>query len=335
MKHLTLITIVILISCSTVFEAIASDKRPQVHKKKTQYLGSFLEKQLAASKNCVYRVPSEAELTQFRSAFEDLIAIIHKKRWEELDKVEKKLNSIDLQITRVQTRSNKPYISIHEASSSLRGWGVYFISDSFSETRPVIIQTPHARSDIYSSTIGSKLTDAVLPSAFFSSTVQRNVQSDPSMPDMENPEGQADQAHASQTIFQAATESLSTLHPDLLVIQIHGFKDRPPESPGYGIDLIASPASRSLRHRQYWNESIQIFRTALHPWKVAEFGADVLELGAFTNIQAKCINEQSSGVFMHIELSYSFRDSFIKTKKTRNAFCEAMQQVIKRYEIEL
>ncbi len=293
-------------------------------------VSSALKQALESSRNSAYRVPSPEELSRFRIAIDEILTMTQTGDLSNHATVIDSLDSIGMALTRVRTKDRRPFIAIHEKADRVEGRGIYFFSEKPRESRPVLLQTPHARSDLYSSSIGLELIEHTSACAFFSSTVQRNVRTDISDPSA--PEGTADQAHNENTYFHVATRAMVDRHPDLMVLQIHGYKDRPVDSQTHGTDLVVSPAALMPRHPLFWEHVIRTLKSVLHPTVVGEFGMDVSELGAFSNIQARYVNEQSSGVFMHLELSYSYRVSLMKDSSARETFCTAMQQVITLYE---
>ncbi len=293
-------------------------------------LSSILNRALEASKNAAYQIPSPEELNRFKSAFDEILTMTQSGKFSITSAVTDSLDEIGMTITRVRTKDRRFFVAIHEKADRVEGRGIFFISEKPRDSRPVLLQTPHARSDLYSSSIGLELIEHTSACALFSSTVQRNVKMDSSDPN--SPEGMADLAHTENTFFHVATRAMVDRHPDLMVLQIHGFKDRPVESLTHGTDLVVSPATQRPRHPMFWERVIRTLKSALHPIVVGEFGADVSELGAFSNVQARYVNEQSSGIFMHLELSYSYRVALMENSSARETFCKAMQQVITLYE---
>jgi hypothetical protein len=162
---------------------------------------------------------------------------------------------------------------------------------------PLCVQAPHSFFDEHTGDIALQVFGETHALAFFSNTVHRYAPVAAGIPD-----GAADVAHVSRSLFQSATEGLLAARA-MPVVQVHGFgpRDHLPAdvaaivSDGTSARSADAPAVR-------FRASLQAGLTG----RVLLYGIDAHELGATTNVQGRTVRE-ARAPFLHVELSPAAR----------------------------
>jgi hypothetical protein len=289
----------------------------------------YEQTQTSASLN-QYHIPLQAELNGFKVLFRKIIEIHERKKFRSLKTLEKSAGKLGFQILRVTDASGSEYTAIAEKPDAMVGRGIYILADRKKKIRPVLIQTPHSQSDANTGKIGINAIENTDAAAFFSSTVRRNTRSKDAIPS--EPTEPADVAHNSNSFFHAATEVFGQMHPDLLILQLHGFDPANDETDTRDYNVIISEGRQTAVVTGLVAETIRILREAFPDRRIAEFGVETHELGARTNVQGKFIRKYITVEFLHLELSQLFRKELVQTISVRNEFFRCLNQVISAYE---
>ena len=159
------------------------------------------------------------------------------------------------------------------------------------ECPPLVLQAPHAFYDTDTGAIAGAMFDEGAGKVVMFNTVHR-----PRGGGLDEGEP-ADLAHRSDTVFQAATIGAAQGLGGGLVVQLHGFADRP-EQPDLAI--VASQGA-NLQSPDLLARAI----LELAPFGRVLGGEELPELAARTNAQSKALT--GSARFLHLELSASVR----------------------------
>jgi len=291
-----------------------------------------------------YYQPSKDELLLFQHLFTDIIIAHEKKNFSKLNDLNSVAGSLGFTINRqiINFSGVSRGVTIVQEKQEIRqGGGIYFLLDQKTSSgdttfHHAILECPHARSDVYTGRLGQELFERGDISAFYSSTMRRNVLSDKlntNQEDTENsdPHGNADPAHNRFSYFQSAHLSWMRSHPDSLVIQFHGFKHTPDEL-NRQFDLILSCGLNKEQQSGYFLESERQLRLCLPNYKLGVFGRDTNLFGALTNVQGQYINNYTSGTFWHLEMERNLRNKLMKQQKLRTRFLNCITRLINTYE---
>jgi len=207
------------------------------------------------------------------------------------------------------------------------------LADEYVASRPMLVQTPHGRSDARTGHLGLKAFLESDAAAFFSSTMRRDAPVKREIPvDGDEPElSLADPSHNTLHFFQGATRAFALTHPDLLVVQLHGFKEIPDDETRHFEIVISAglqPEKENARHRKIKGTALK----SLKKRKTGLFGVQTQILGALTNVQGQLINRSGTGMFIHIELSRSYRNALFSDSKLMNQFIQMIRKVKRNYE---
>jgi hypothetical protein len=125
----------------------------------------------------------------------------------------------------------------------------------------------------------------------------------------------SDVAHSVEHAFHAATERIVRVFDRVVVIQLHGFSDRPGEP-----EIILSDGSDHAPAR------ITALAAALGESfeRVLRYPDDIDELGGLTNVQGRMLAGYSHAYFVHVELSGTTRRRLGRTPALLARFAHAL-----------
>jgi len=281
-----------------------------------------------------FKLPDPISLQVFGELFRECVSLHESGDEREVLRLKPEFNAIGFELSRISGTGRRSYSVIKEKDTIRSGGGFYVLTGAARKVRPVIIQAPHARSDSKTGRISLELFKKLKVNAFFSSTMRRDVAPAPADA---NPDavqlmgaGLADPAHNPSHFFQIATEVYLRLHPDSMLIQLHGFAEEP-SIPVRNFDVILSCGRVINSERPVHRAMKQIMIKSLKNKKIGVFGKDTLELGALSNIQGNYVNSCTSGFFLHLELSKSYRKLLDTTRGEMNHFIQALKKVTVGY----
>ncbi len=290
-----------------------------------------------------FYVPSRIELEQFSRIFRQVIHFHETGDTERLLELNAVAGPLGFEILQTVGTGDLPITVIREKGSIRGGRGFYALAGRKNVTRPTVVQTPHALSDAHTGSLGLATFLETTSSAFFSSTMRRSASSSPVSPDPGDPDDSehdsqeigydiADAAHSLDHYFAAATQSYARSHPDLLVIQFHGFVSDS-NDPSRDFDGIIS-SGREADHRPPVEERlIRQFKLAMKSRRIGIYGQDTSAYGALSNLQGQFIHSSSMGVFLHIELAHHCRKALSRSRNDRADLIDTIQRMISDYEI--
>ena len=125
----------------------------------------------------------------------------------------------------------------------------------------------------------------------------------------------ADVAHTARSFFLVAHEELQAVFPRAIAVQLHGFRDEVER----GASVIVSAAGT----RTVVGPIASSLRAVLGAPSVRVFPDDVRVLGGTTNVQARA-SVRSGALFVHVELSKTFRDTLVADARARDRFIDGL-----------
>jgi hypothetical protein len=122
-------------------------------------------------------------------------------------------------------------------------------------------------------------------------------------------------AHSAEHGFQVATERIVGVLDHVVVIQLHGFADRP----GQPEIILSSGADHVPTHIEALAAALgAIFE------RVLRYPDDIDELGDITNVQGRLLARYPHAHFVHVELSGTTRRRLGRTPALLARFAEAL-----------
>lgn len=194
------------------------------------------------------------------------------------------------------------YWALTEAEEDRRGAGAYlFRVGKQAKKRPqVLLQAPHAFFDVGTGELALRMFLANRPRVvgFFTNTLHRYW--DESGDYQKRERNPADLCHRMDHVFQHATDSAARTIGDLVVVQLHGFRNskrRPDAIVSSGDPGGSSPL-------------VQRIARGLRPvlGNVQRFPEDFDELGGTTNAQGILLSSSRRAHFVHLEMSKRVRE---------------------------
>ncbi|MBN1550584.1 hypothetical protein JW979_03905 [bacterium] len=282
---------------------------------------------LKYSQEQTYGLPSSNTLSVFENMFLQCLQIHESEQYEMLVSLKEIADQAGFKIVRAEDKWKNTHTVIMEKDGIRRGSGFYVFKDNFRDHRPVIFQTPHARSDEYTGRISINAYMMTTASAFYSSTMRRDVKLADDITDM----SAADPAHNARSYFHAASRITAQFHPDLLMIQFHGFK-KDTDVPGRQFDIIVSCGRENTADFTKYQTLFSVIKKRFSKQMVGCFGVDTDALGALTNIQGQYVNNWTAGIFFHLEMDHEFRKNLVTSKKLQQKWVKCLNKVIRTYE---
>ncbi|MBN1356757.1 hypothetical protein JXA40_10895 [bacterium] len=307
----------ILVVVLTTWAVSSANHRPETLKD-LYYSARDLEDQDA------YREPTDRELKEFSDLMDQLLVCIRSGQTGRISQLVPVADGLGFQIRQSVRGAGREYTVIMEKGKLRFGGGFYAVAETPPPVRPALVQTPHARSDAFTGRIGIRVVLKTRSAAFFSSTMPRDrlISGDRDITEISDP------AHNARSFFQCATETFARHNPDLLVIQLHGFRKNDERN----FDAILSSGQSISRHSELQSRIAECIRENFRDRTIAVFGRDTNELGALTNIQGRYINTKTSGLFLHLEMDWEFRKSIVKAEPMMKRFTRCVNRIISIYE---
>jgi hypothetical protein len=205
-------------------------------------------------------------------------------------------------------------VLVREVESRRRGGGAYVVRLG-SKSR-VVVEAPHTFFDEGTLPLACELFERAEAAALFIDTAHRYKAAEPN----ERGEHPADVAHASDSLFQAATEGLLRARSAATIVQLHGFAPRESGAsvvlsngaPQPGDALVARAAT--------------LLVPALGPG-VKRFPDETADLGATKNVQG-ILARRVGAKFLHIEIEASVRKALLADAQLRARFLDALTQAV-------
>ena len=193
-------------------------------------------------------------------------------------------------------------LAIVEAPDRRRGAGAILLR--VGAARPVLVEAPHTFYDGGTLPIAIAAFEGLRARALLINTVHRYASIGHKAPaDEEMGGSDSDVAHAPSSHFLGAHEALLEVDPQLLTVQLHGFKD----ASAPGVDMVVSASRTKLKI----GPVAEVLRTHLAPAVVRAFPDDIDRLGGTTNAQA-AVSRRRGAPFLHVEISRALRDRLEK-----------------------
>jgi hypothetical protein len=198
-------------------------------------------------------------------------------------------------------------VLVREAGKK-RGGGAYLVRPA--GTSKIAVQAPHTFFDEGTLPLACELFERSQAVALFIDTAHRYKAA---------PDGGADVAHVSDSLFQAATQGLLRSRPKAIVVQMHGFAEREG-----GAAIVLSGGVKSMGV-----PIVTRVHTALKGVVsgVARFPEESSELGATTNVQGVIVRE-AGGQFLHVEMAAPLRRDLLSNPTLRASVLSSLADAL-------
>ena len=228
-----------------------------------------------------------------------------------------------IEIWRVRGRV---FWALREQPEQRRGAGAYVLRPGprLNGAPEIVLQAPHAYFDRGTGNLAAALffgqEGRGRARALFTNTAHRHRGSTEAapmdaQPERDEPKAPADVAHSAEHGFQVATERIVRVLDHSVVIQLHGFTDRP----GQPEIILSSGADHAPAH-------IAALAAALAEsfTRVLRYPDDIDELGGTSNVQGRMLARYPRAHFVHVELSGTTRRLLGRTPALLAGFARAL-----------
>ncbi|NOQ34598.1 MAG: hypothetical protein GQ569_01720 [Methylococcaceae bacterium] len=226
--------------------------------------------------------PDSLQLQQFQNTFtQELQSSNQDKVWMSLG---------------FKRQAESPFIFLSEMETQGRG----FIVLRSENSKPWLLQAPHAKSDLYTGKIASRLfLEGEFKAVIWNSLPRKKI----------------DVAHLYQSHWQAVTQAFSVQYPQGRIIQIHGFSAKKRKSlVAQNSDMIVSAGHL---FPPLWVQKVVECLKAKTVLKVSLYSYDVNELGATKNSQSQLLQSLGHQGFIHLEMNKKLREDLLKNAALR------------------
>jgi hypothetical protein len=202
-----------------------------------------------------------------------------------------------------------------EADDTRRGAG--FAAVRPGKSRPFVIEAPHTFFDRGTLEIALAVFERLEARALLVNTMHRSSAATPKEREDEIRRGtsKSDLAHVEQSFYSTAHAELVRADPDLVSIQIHGFKDE--HVPGTAAVVSAAKTRGDAK-------AVAIaLRLALPSMTIRLYPEEVDTLGGTQNRQAE-LSRAARAPFVHVELSATLRTALNADPALAASFSDAL-----------
>lgn len=201
-------------------------------------------------------------------------------------------------------------VLLREVEARRRGGGAYVLR--LGAPSELVVEAPHTFFDEGTLPLACELFNRARASALFVDTAHRYKAAAAD----EHGDHPADVAHASDSLFQAATEGVLRAHPRATIVQLHGFAER--ES---GASVVVSSGAAHPGNELVERAAKRL--TAVLGEGVRRFPDDTKELGATKNVQGQ-LARQVGARFLHVEIEAGVRKALLNDATLRGRFFDAL-----------
>lgn len=195
-------------------------------------------------------------------------------------------------------------LAVREGSPAQRGWGAFVFR--MRSSRALLVQAPHAESDLGTGQLAWSVFDRTSASALALNSTSR---------------AGGDQAHLPTGPFVLQTQAALATAPDLHIVQLHGFG----EASATKLQLPLDSMVLSNGTREPDTELLSMagcLRVA--DFDVRIYGQDVQALGGTRNAVAAVVRHQDRARFIHIEMGPALRRMLRQHGDRMDAFCACL-----------
>ncbi|MDA1190114.1 MAG: hypothetical protein O3A46_00345 [Candidatus Poribacteria bacterium] len=280
--------------------------------------GVTLEAFIRDARASAYGAPSIGEMDEFRLAVASLLDDL-KRDGEPSNATIAAFRALDFACESV-TLSERRYIVVRDTPEHVRGGGLYVFRPDVLRGGAATItftQAPHVRYDLFTGEIAARVFERTDAAVLAVNTAHRYVNRALSPG--------SDLAHEPVTFFQAATIAVCD-SAETVVYQFHGFSaaNRPSEF-DRRLSIILSDGRQSSVKSARFNGLVRRLGNAVGSNLIGVYGVNTNALGAVTNAQARHINAQPRGSFVHVELSDILRSALRDDKTLMNTLSAAFR----------
>ena len=212
-------------------------------------------------------------------------------------------------------RYRRDLLVLHEISSRRSGGGVYAFRRG--RNRPLIVEVPHSFTDLQTLPAGLALFEGLQARALLVNTVNRKHACDDESRDCTLTCG-SDVAHCADTFFHQVHRGLLKSAPHLLVIAVHGFRQKPDDP---AVILSAAGTDADVR------PCAQALEMALPGYEVWTYPDRIDRLGGKTGVQARHLR-RLSGRMLHLEMARPLRAAIASDRVIRTSFVSAFKDAL-------
>ena len=175
---------------------------------------------------------------------------------------------------------------------------------------PLVLQISHRYSDLFTFEIGQALClRADYLACGFNNTHRRSY----------------DFAHEDDSPFQDFTRAVAEQFPNTVFVQIHGFEQRKRQARSLAsVHMILSGGQKKFAPAI--DEALKKLDLHENP-NIKIYGRDADELGATRNKQGRLIRSMGIGHFLHVELSYEYRQKLMYDTREINRLRKIIRSI--------
>jgi hypothetical protein len=250
-----------------------------------------------------YEAPSAADLALAVDLFRGLL-----RPEEDAGRLARLAGEIGLEVIKV-SEGGEDFLIAREPAGSRGGRGFFVFRRGC--VTSIAFQAPHARDDLLTGPLASKLFRESRAAAAAWSTAPRSAA-------VKESTATADLAHLSESLLGSFTRAFAAAHPKGIVVQLHGFdgeERRCADSPGWPIVV-----SGGTRLAPPWILDTASRLERAFGDRVAVYPRDIGELGGTTNAQARLLRSLGHSGFLHIEMDLDARRRLKDCQALRAAF---------------
>lgn len=244
-----------------------------------------------------YVVPSEVE----RAAMKGLVEQLVRDGNPALPSARTRVAAVAYQVEELPEMPG--VVLLREDPEKRRGGGAYLLR--LGAASRLVVQAPHTFFDEGTLPLACALFQRSSAMALFIDTAHRYRAAEAD----EDGNHPADVAHATESLFQAATEGLLLGRSNVTVVSLHGFS---PRESGAALVLSGGVATKDGPLEAQLKPRLQ----AVVPGPVLRFPDESTELGGTTNVQGRAVRA-AGGAFLHVEMSAPLRKALLADAELR------------------
>jgi hypothetical protein len=214
-----------------------------------------------------------------------------------------------------RTAEGGRYWLVAERDEDKRGAGLLVLR--LGRARPFLVEAPHTDFDRGTLELALLALDRLEARALLINTMPRSAKesAEERAEDAKSGESPSDVAHAKASFFSSAHRALAAVDPELVAVQLHGFRDD--RAPGAEVVISAAGTRGNAR------AVASALRSVLSPTGVFLYPDDTRDLGATKNAQA-ALSRASHSAFIHVELSATLRGRLARDSALAGRTMEAL-----------
>ena len=207
-------------------------------------------------------------------------------------------------------------VMLPEPPGACKGRGSYLFRQEEGAI-PLAITAPHRGSDRHTGTIAASIFVESRAAAAAWNSAPRNARDDcPHAVDL---------VREPMHTFTAFALAFADVHPEGLLIQLHGF-ERMKRAPGNARDADIILSNGTRRPGALLLDLADCLSVTMAPFRTVVFPNETQELGALGNVQAKALREIGFDRFVHLELSAELRAALVEDEGLQDKLRSCLQK---------